>query len=100
MIGLTRDEIYRVSGATYGVCTIDDPFGTSMPNFVTVDYNYESPMMIFTQALNAAVFGCIGGLAGGKGVQGCVIGGGIAAATKTMSYFLEDAYWMYQQAKT
>ena len=94
---LNLSEFDKVSGATYGVCTIDEYNG---PNYVEIDYNYQSPMMIFSQALNAAIFGCIGGFATGKGVAGCVISGGVAAGAKTMSFFVEDAYWMYQQAKS
>lgn len=91
---LNINEQNEVSGAEYGVCTMDE----YMPNFVTIDYNYESPMMIFSQAVNAAFWGCTGALVTGKGAMGCALGGGIAAAGKTMSYFIEDAYWMYQTA--
>lgn len=100
MRNLLFKECYEVSGATYGVCTIDDYYDYSGPSLVEVDYNYQSPMMIFSQALTAALFGCIGGFATGKGVAGCVISGSVAAGAKTMSFFVEDAYWMYQQAKS
>ncbi len=97
MRNLVFDEFEKVAGATYGVCTIEEYNG---PSFVEIDYNYQSPMLIFSEALTAAIFGCIGGFATGKGPQGCLISGSIAAAGKTMSFFVQDAYWMYQQAKT
>jgi len=96
---LVFDELQRVSGATYGVCTIDDYYDYTGPSLVEVDYNYQSPMLVFSQVLSAALIGCIGGFATGKGVAGCVISGGVAAGAKGMSYFIEDAYWMYQEAK-
>jgi uncharacterized protein YigE (DUF2233 family) len=94
MIILNKKDCLIVSGATYGVCTIDE----YMPSFVEVDYNYQSPMLIFSEAINAAFWGCSGALMTGKGLPGCFIGGSIAAAGKTMSYFIQDAYWMYQAA--
>jgi len=96
MRNLVFDEFKRVSGATYGLCTIEEYSG---PSVVETDYNYQSPMLMLSQALSAAFFGCIGGLAGGKSIPACVIGGGIGAATTTMGFFIEDAYWMYQKAK-
>lgn len=84
----------QISGADYGVCTIDEYW----PDVVEVNYNYQSPMLIFSEAIGAAFVGCIGGFATGKGVPGCVISGGVAAGAKTLGYFIEDAYWMYQKA--
>ena len=91
---LNTIESILVSGADYGVCTIDD----YMPDFTTIDYNYQSPMLLFSEAMNAAFWGCSGALMTGKGLPGCFIGGSIAAAGKTMSFFIQDAYWMYQDA--
>ncbi len=96
MRNLNTIELKAVAGAEYGVCTMDE----YMPSFVTVDYNYQSPMLIFSEAINAAFWGCSGAMITGKGIQGCVIGGTIAAAGKTMSFFIQDAYWMYQAAST
>lgn len=93
---LTLIESKSVAGADYGVCTIDD----YMPDFTTIDYNYQSPMLMFSEAINAAFWGCSGAMITGKGIQGCIIGGSIAAAGKTMSFFIQDAYWMYQAAAT
>lgn len=94
MRDLTLLEYKEVSGADYGVCTIDD----YMPDFTTIDYNYQSPMLLFSEAMNAAFWGCGAALVSGRGVMGCVIGGGAAAGAKTMSFFIQDAYWMYQSA--
>lgn len=94
MRNLNLIEYSQVSGATYGVCTIDE----YMPSFVEVDYNYQSPMLIFSEAINAAFWGCGAAILSGRGLMGCAIGGGAAAGAKTMSYFIQDAYWMYQAA--
>jgi hypothetical protein len=94
MRNLSLIEHSQISGATYGVCEYNDF------SFVEVNYNYQSPMLIFSEAINAAFWGCAGAMITGKGVPGCVIGGSIAAAGKTMSYFIQDAYWMYQAAST
>jgi len=96
---LVFDELQRVSGATYGVCTIDDYYDYTGPSMVQVNYNYQSPMLILYDSLNAALFGCGAALLSGRGTMGCVIGGGAAAGAKAMSYFIQDAYWMYQEAK-
>jgi uncharacterized protein YigE (DUF2233 family) len=94
MRNLNINEYVFIAGSDYGVCMVDDFY----PNFVQVDYNYQSPMLIFSEAINAAFWGCTGALMTGKGLPGCFIGGSIAAAGKTMSYFVQDAYWMYQEA--
>lgn len=94
MRNLNKEDILLVSGADYGVCTIDD----YMPDFTTIDYNYQSPMLLFSEAMNAAFWGCGAALMSGRGLMGCAIGGGAAAGAKTMSFFIQDAYWMYQTA--
>lgn len=94
MRNLNKEDCILVSGADYGVCTIDD----YMPDFTTIDYNYQIPMLLFSEAMNAAFWGCGAALVSGRGVMGCVIGGGAAAGAKTMSFFIQDAYWMYQTA--
>jgi hypothetical protein len=101
MRNLTFSESTLIAGATYGLCSIDDPWGLgyAADNPITIDYNYQSPWLIFSQAIAAAFIGCGAGIISGKGPMGCAIGGGAAAASKTLSYFVEDAYWMYQAAK-
>jgi len=94
MRNLNTTELTAVSGADYGICTIDE----YTMSFITIEYNYQSPMLIFSEAVNAALWGCGAALVSGRGLAGCAIGGGAAAGAKTMSFFIQDAYWMYQSA--
>lgn len=72
------------------------------------DYNFQwtvpeptpsaDPVAIAIQAASAFAFGCIGGAIRG-GAPGCIIGGVIGAAGKTVSMLLEDAYDTYWKAQ-
>lgn len=96
MRDLYIDEFNRVSGATYGVCTIDD----YMPNYVTIDISPETdPIIIAMKAINAAAWGCAGGAVMGGGVIGCGIGAFIGGGGSLMETAIIDAYKMYLDAK-
>ncbi len=85
-----------ISGATYGVCTIDD----YIPNYVTIDSSPETdPIIIAMKAINAAAWGCAGGAVMGGGIIGCGIGAFIGGGGSLMETAIIDAYKMYIDAK-
>ena len=96
---LNKFESERVAGAVYGMCTIGDPINFSPVEHSSVDYTFRDPGLTFAEIINAGFWGCTGALATGRGIQGCVIGGGIAAGAKTMSFFINDAYDLYWKSK-
>lgn len=92
-------ETTQVSGANYGMCYIDD-YAPNM-SYITYTEPQKTPLsLILAEAFNAAFWGCTGALITGRGIPGCVIGGGVAAAGKTMSIVINDAHDLYWTHKS